>query len=403
MTGHAGVAHSAHGGYGSCKFTPPSQNTTQSKGHEWVVKAGAKPVAAVELIDTSRDLELGAETLGGGSSLPGVGNVQLAGGLDPRGKVVASSRGPGTSKLSPVPSGAGVVHSPILAQSNSFSALALVEDKEEAAHDLDDGKEKSEKGDAFSVVSMDVEVGPLSPLFNSVLSPPIAPVVNKKKGRGRGAWNIRGLNDPLKQKEVLSFIRSQKLSLVGIVETKVRSENFDKTVRFCFPAPWASIHNGSNDRVSRIIVAWNALDVTVDIIFSSPQLVVVKVLSADQKLFYVSFVYGHNSVVDRRSLWIDMKTMALSIGNAPWIQLGDFNVVRNPTERLMGFDKGASDEFNACLDSVGMDDMPSKGFWFTWSNKRSGLGDNKSKLDRVLINVGAGKRASYEIYFPKCC
>ncbi|KAH7861825.1 hypothetical protein Vadar_031371 [Vaccinium darrowii] len=203
-----------------------------------------------------------------------------------------------------------------------------------------------------------------------------------------GAWNIRGLNDPLKQKEVLSFIRSQKLSLVGIVETKVRSENFDKTVRFCFPTQWASIHNGSNDRVSRIIVAWNALDVTVDIIFSSSQLVVVKVLSADQKLFYVSFVYGHNSVVDRRSLWIDMKTMALSIGNAPWIQLGDFNVVRNPTERLMGFDRGASDEFNACLDSVGMDDMPSKGFWFTWSNKRSGLGDNKSKLDRVLINAG---------------
>ncbi|KAH7836105.1 hypothetical protein Vadar_032774 [Vaccinium darrowii] len=160
---------------------------------------------------------------------------------------------------------------------------------------------------------MDVEVGPLSPIFNSVLSPPIAPVVNKKRGRGRGAWNIRGLNDPLKQKEVLSFIRSQKLSLVGIVEIKVRLENFDKTVRFCFPAKWASIHNGSNDRVSRIIVAWNALDVTVDIFFPSPQLVVVKVLSADKKLFYVSFVYGHNSVVDRRSLWNDMNTMALCI------------------------------------------------------------------------------------------
>lgn len=37
---------------------------------------------------------------------------------------------------------------------------------------------------------MDVEVGPLSPIFNSVLSPPIAPVVNKKRGRGRGKGGL---------------------------------------------------------------------------------------------------------------------------------------------------------------------------------------------------------------------
>lgn len=127
--------------FGHATLHCPRQNTTQSKGHEWVVKAGAKPVAAVELIDTPIDLKLGAETLVEGSSLPGVENDPLVGGLDPRSKVVDSSGSPGTSKMSPVPSGANVVHSPLLAQSNSFSALALVEDKEEVAQDLDDGKE----------------------------------------------------------------------------------------------------------------------------------------------------------------------------------------------------------------------------------------------------------------------
>lgn len=39
-------------------------------------------------------------------------------------------------------------------------------------------------------------------------------------------WNIRGLNNPLKQKEVFSFIQSQKLCFMGVVETKVRRDFF---------------------------------------------------------------------------------------------------------------------------------------------------------------------------------
>ncbi|KAG5543053.1 hypothetical protein RHGRI_015966 [Rhododendron griersonianum] len=71
----------------------------------------------------------------------------------------------------------------------------------------------------------------------------------------------------------------------------------------------------------------------------------------------------------------------------PWIQLGDFNVVRVSTEQLIGFDNSAAAEFNDCLLHIAQDDMPSKGFWFTWTNKRGGDGRNKSKLDRVLTNL----------------
>lgn len=48
--------------------------------------------------------------------------------------------------------------------------------------------------------------------------------------------NIRGLNNPLKQKEEFSFIYVQKLCLVGIVETKVRSANLASTIAACFPS-----------------------------------------------------------------------------------------------------------------------------------------------------------------------
>lgn len=53
----------------------------------------------------------------------------------------------------------------------------------------------------------------------------------------------------------------------------------------------------------------------------------------------------------------------------------------------MGFDGGAALDFNNCLLDIMQDDMPFKGFWFTWTNKRGGDGSNKSKLDRVLTNV----------------
>lgn len=38
-------------------------------------------------------------------------------------------------------------------------------------------------------------------------------------------WNIRGLNDPLKQKEIRSLTCNNKLDVIGIVETKVKYKN----------------------------------------------------------------------------------------------------------------------------------------------------------------------------------
>lgn len=73
--------------------------------------------------------------------------------------------------------------------------------------------------------------------------------------------------------------------------------------------------------------------------------------------------------------------------NKAWILLGDFNTVRLSSERLVGFDSQAASDLNQCLVDIAQDDLPPKGFWFTWSNKRGGAGDNKSKLDRVISNT----------------
>lgn len=54
---------------------------------------------------------------------------------------------------------------------------------------------------------------------------------------------------------------------------------------------------------------------------------------------------------------------------------------------MYGFDHSTASEFNDCLHALELDDLTTKGFWFTWTNKRGGLGDNKSKLDSAMVNA----------------
>ncbi|KAG5526206.1 hypothetical protein RHGRI_032472 [Rhododendron griersonianum] len=112
----------------------------------------------------------------------------------------------------------------------------------------------------------------------------------------------------------------------------------------------------------------------------------MKATFGDLSSIFLVVVYGLNHAFGRRNLWADMRYLGTVIGDNPWIQLGDFNVVQRPNERLMGFDQATAYDFNDCLESLNMEDMPSRGFWFTWSNRRGGMGVNKSKIERVLIN-----------------
>lgn len=65
-------------------------------------------------------------------------------------------------------------------------------------------------------------------------------------------WNIRGLNDPLKQKEDNSFIRLHELNLCDAVETKIRNENLATTIARSFPHRGTVVHNpGSNSVVAK--------------------------------------------------------------------------------------------------------------------------------------------------------
>ena len=43
-------------------------------------------------------------------------------------------------------------------------------------------------------------------------------------------WNVRGLNKRSHQKEVIKLLNKNGVSLVGLVETKVKAGNFNKVI-----------------------------------------------------------------------------------------------------------------------------------------------------------------------------
>lgn len=104
-------------------------------------------------------------------------------------------------------------------------------------------------------------------------------------------------------------------------------------------------------------------------------------------LFYTTFVYGSNDLIERQELWnslLNFKT------NSPWVSLGDFNAIRSPKEKNGGLTHWPPhmDEFKNCLYSCEVDDLRFSSCYFTWSNKQDFPNHISSKIDRVSVNEG---------------
>ncbi|XP_074300180.1 uncharacterized protein LOC141631403 [Silene latifolia] len=101
--------------------------------------------------------------------------------------------------------------------------------------------------------------------------------------------------------------------------------------------------------------------------------------------FYLSMVYGSNCAFDRERLWSDLQKLAPS---TTWLVLGDFNVVRDPAEKLIPNPLILQEmmAFNSCLANCQLDDLNSTGCELTWTNKHDSSTRVWSKLDRALVN-----------------
>lgn len=71
------------------------------------------------------------------------------------------------------------------------------------------------------------------------------------------SWNIRGLNDPIKQHEVRQFLMQNHIDIITIVEVKVRLNKVEKVAKNTFPR-WKVVHNTGIEVIPRKWCRWNA-------------------------------------------------------------------------------------------------------------------------------------------------
>ncbi|XP_074266455.1 uncharacterized protein LOC141589728 [Silene latifolia] len=201
-----------------------------------------------------------------------------------------------------------------------------------------------------------------------------------------GCWNVRGINNINKQSDIKWFLHQNKIGLYGLVETKVKSHNFNFVLNN-IGNRWYGINNNVHHPGGRIWIIWLPQIFNVQMVSASDQQITVAVedLNTGEK-FWFTVVYGSNSDSDRIHLWHDLTTIKDSY-SGPWCESGDFNNILHFNERLGGtVIWGELEEFGQCLQYCELVDIQAQGSFYTWNNKQGANTRVYSRIDRFLIN-----------------
>ncbi|GJR56859.1 RNA-directed DNA polymerase, eukaryota, reverse transcriptase zinc-binding domain protein [Tanacetum coccineum] len=169
---------------------------------------------------------------------------------------------------------------------------------------------------------------------------------------------IKGMSTEFKQKELRKYIVEEKLQMLAILETHLKTKNIAKIANSMF---------GS----------WNWLS-NVD---QSPTSYKIK--------FYASIVYASNNGNKIRELWTSLQMNMRIVAIHPWVIMGDFNVTLKPEEHSNGGSGSNIDmqEFSDLVNAVEVDDLCSSGFYFTWTKSLKNPNNSTlKKLDKILVN-----------------
>ncbi|OVA05573.1 Endonuclease/exonuclease/phosphatase [Macleaya cordata] len=150
---------------------------------------------------------------------------------------------------------------------------------------------------------------------------------------------------------------------------------------------WNFLDNDDSGTLGRIWVLWDPTLVNISLLFSSSQVITVMANLSNGSTFILSFIYGSNSLQERRDLWNYITSFAAT-NNTPWLLMGDFNSILHSNEKSGGdiVRPHHFSDFQDCVREAHLFDCPYLGCFFTWSNNQIVQGRISSKLDRALIN-----------------
>ena len=141
-------------------------------------------------------------------------------------------------------------------------------------------------------------------------------------------WNVRGMNAPNKQEDIILFLQKHRVGMIGFLETKVQNSNIDAVMHRVCPN-WTWIHNATTEQRGRIILSWHPRKYRMKVTYINDQIIHGEATHIPTgRIFFISFIYGRNLVEQRLPLWERLRTISNSISD-PWCVMGDFNSILN--------------------------------------------------------------------------
>ena len=129
----------------------------------------------------------------------------------------------------------------------------------------------------------------------------------------------------------------------------------------CFSWQWD--HNATTNDRGHILVCWHPKVYHFQVMQKTDQLIHGQATQlSTNKLFFVTFVYGHNHEADRKTLWDALISISNTMDD-PWCILGDFNSVLHQGERMGGTTATEREmrDFGECIQHCGLQEFNTVG------------------------------------------
>ena len=118
-------------------------------------------------------------------------------------------------------------------------------------------------------------------------------------------WNVRRMNKRYKQKEIKKCLQNNKVTLAGLIETRVKDNNNRATINN-IAAGWNCLNNYKDALNGRIRIIWDDSWYEVKMIASSAQMIHCYIQERSKGYqFNLTVVYGFNTIEQRKCMWDD--------------------------------------------------------------------------------------------------
>ena len=186
------------------------------------------------------------------------------------------------------------------------------------------------------------------------------------------SWNVHGANNSSKRKVIKVVIRSQRVDLFYLQETKIQamSKGLVRSLGTSRFLDWGTLD--AHGSVGGLLICWDKRTLEVLEMEMGNFSISYRLRNVEDGLVWVfTGVYEPFSKEDRDGMWEELGAIR-GIWDDPWCLGGDFNVILSQRERSSQRRlTGAMRRFTQIVDELELLDLPLQGGALTWSGGRN--------------------------------